>query len=42
MSKKPKKVVEMSKDVFSVYLTLAFLIGMHMPSIYVYMVTTWR
>ena len=34
MSKKPRKMVEMSKDMFSIYLSWAFLMGMFVPGIY--------
>jgi len=40
-SKKPRKRVEMSKDAFSIYLTLAYLVGWTMPSLYTWMVLNW-
>ena len=42
MSKKPRKMVEMSKDMFSVYLTFALVLGMHLPNVYVFLATMFR
>ena len=38
MSKKPRKMVTMSKDMFSVFMTWAFFMGWGAPSVYTYMV----
>ena len=38
MSKRPKTVVEMSKDMFSIWLSFAFLAGMFLPDVYTYLV----
>ena len=41
VSKKPRKMVEMSKDMFSIYLTWAFLMGMFVPDLYAALVLRW-
>jgi hypothetical protein len=41
MSKKPRKTVEMSKDAFQIYLTLALVLGIHLPGIYEYLAMRW-
>ena len=41
VSKKPRKMVTMSKDAFQIYLTFALVFGMHLPSVYEYVAMRW-
>jgi hypothetical protein len=41
VSKKPRKMVTMSKDMFSILLTWAFFMGWFIPDVYTYLVITY-
>lgn len=41
MSKYPHKRIEMSTDMFKIYLTVALVLGMHIPGVYEFAVARW-